>query len=87
MKKFASEFTHKFAYAILFILLSLVLFPQVYITIMTYLIFASMGVSLAGYIFDWELLIFIAHCAATLFASTIGLGILGYHWEWMYGRE
>ena len=87
MKSFATDMTHKYVYGILFMLLSLVLFPHTYITVVSYFFLVAMMVALAGYILDSQKVIIIANISATLLSAAIGLGILAYHWEWMFNRE
>ena len=83
MKTFAADVTHKYVYGILFMLLSLVLFPHTFVSVMSYFYFVSMIVALAGYIMDSQKVIVVANGCGVLFSGAIGFGILVYHWEWM----
>ncbi len=83
MKSFATDVTHKYVYGILFMLLSLVLFPHTYISVMSYFFLVSMMVALAGYMLDSQKVIVVANTCGVLFSAAIGFGILVYDWEWM----
>jgi len=87
MKAFATDVTHKYVYGILFLLLSLVLFPHTYVSVLAYFFFVSMVVALCGYIMDSQKVIIVANFAGVIFSAAIGLGLLIYHWEWMLGRD
>ena len=87
MKTFATDVTHKYVYGILFILLSLVLMPHTYVTVLSYFFFVTMVVALVGYVLDSQKIIVIANGVGVLFSAAIGLGLLCTHWEWMLGRD
>ncbi len=86
MKSFATDVTHKYVYGIIFMLLSLVLMPQTYVSIMSYFFFISMIVALVGYIMGAQMVILVSNACGMIFSGAIGIGLLVYHWEWMTGR-
>ncbi len=87
MKTFATDVTHKYVYGILFMLLSLVLFPHTAMTVLAYFFFASMVVALVGYIFNSQNIVLIANGSGVLLSAGIALGLLISHWEWMLDRD
>eukprot|EP00826_Nyctotherus_ovalis_P020344 TRINITY_DN16382_c0_g1_i1.p1 TRINITY_DN16382_c0_g1~~TRINITY_DN16382_c0_g1_i1.p1 ORF type:complete len:130 (-),score=22.12 TRINITY_DN16382_c0_g1_i1:71-460(-) len=85
LKLFATDVSHKYVYGILFMLLSLALFPHTFASVMAYFFFLSMVVALWGYVLDSQKVLLGANFCAALFSAAIGLGILVYHWEWIPG--
>ena len=79
---FATDIAHKYVYGILFMLLSLALFPHTFISVMSYFFFVSMVIALWGYILDSQKILLIANFFVFFFAAAMGFGILVYHWEW-----
>ena len=64
-------------------LISLIMFPHTFITVMGYLFFITIVGALAGYILSNQTLIFISNSVGLIFTIAIGIGLLVNNWRWM----
>eukprot|EP00826_Nyctotherus_ovalis_P017964 TRINITY_DN15322_c0_g1_i1.p1 TRINITY_DN15322_c0_g1~~TRINITY_DN15322_c0_g1_i1.p1 ORF type:complete len:131 (+),score=25.84 TRINITY_DN15322_c0_g1_i1:119-511(+) len=83
LKSFAEDITHKYVYGILFMVLSLAVFPHTYMSVMSYFFFVAMVVALWGHLLESLSLVLIANFSGVIFAAAMGIGLLAYNWEWM----
>jgi len=86
-KAFANDITHRYIYGVFLLTLSLFVFPHIAAVILAYLFLATMIITFVGKIFDSPIASLVGHIANGLATAGFAIGLLGYHWEWMYGRD
>ena len=84
MKLFATDVTQKHIYGILFVVLSIILYPHLYISVLSYFIFTSMVISLWGHILGSEKTVIVGSTVAFICSAAIGIGLVSNNWEWLF---
>ncbi len=84
MKSFASNLVHKYGFGVLLMLVALVLLPQVYITILSYLHFGCMLIAFATTLSGSEIGVLVAQGLSMLCTGALALSLLIDHWDWSW---
>ena len=80
MKRFAKNLTQKYCFGIIFIIISIVILPVFYCSVMSFFYLGCMTICLFGHINQSQKTIFISSALGMIFSGSIGFGLLVSNW-------